>query len=127
MPIASDSAGKYKHSWKDILVFGEFKASFKEDMRKETILQLSSYVREAFGAQPWRHLVHAFTVCGHIAHFYFFDRVGVSISKSYDISSEKGQELFMHGLLTYMKMTATQLGFDEWHKDIESLMVVIRL
>lgn len=114
-----DSSRKFRHSWKDILVFGEFKASVKGDMRKDTILQLSSYARETFAAQPWRRFVHAFTVCGNLARFYFFDRVGVSISVGYDISADsiQGQNLFMHCLFSYINMTASQLGFDELYKD----------
>lgn len=70
-------------------------------------------------AQPGRRFVYAFTVYGHLARFCFFDRMGASISTSYDISSKQGQTLFMHGLLSYMKMAATQLGFDERYKDNE--------
>ncbi|RPB25765.1 hypothetical protein L211DRAFT_782201 [Terfezia boudieri ATCC MYA-4762] len=113
------TSNKCARSWKDVLVVGELKANFNEDVSKGIILQLGSYARETFCAQPGRRFVNAFTVCGHLARFYFFDRVGVLISTCYDISSKQGQELFMHGLLTYMKMTATELGFDDRYKDIE--------
>ncbi|KAF8449547.1 hypothetical protein BGX38DRAFT_1187532 [Terfezia claveryi] len=95
------------HSWKDVLVLGEFKSNQNQDLSKKLILQVARYVRETFGAQPGRRFVHAFTVCGHLARFWFFDRVGVSIS----------QNLFMRGLLGYMEMTASQLGFDECYND----------
>ncbi|RPB21138.1 hypothetical protein L211DRAFT_453407 [Terfezia boudieri ATCC MYA-4762] len=105
------------HSWKDVLVLGELKSNQNQDLSKRLILQVARYGRETFGAQPGRRFVHAFTVCGHLARFWFFDRVGVSISECYDISTETGQKSFMHGLLGYMEMTASQLGFDECYKD----------
>ena len=112
-----DNLSASAHSWNDVLVVGEIKRSYTEEMVKETILQLARYVREIFGAQPGRRFVHAFTVCGHRARFWFFDRVGVSISTVHNISSTQGQKSFMHGLLSYMKMSALQLGFDGHYKD----------
>ena len=106
-----------KHSWKDVLVLGELKSNLNQDLSKKLILQVARYVRETFGAQPGRRFVHAFTVCGHLARFWFFDRVGVSISNYCDLSTETGQNFFMRGLFCYMEMTASQLGFDDRYKD----------
>ena len=121
------SPKKFKHSWRDILVIGEFKASLKCDIRKDTILQLSSYVLEAFRAQPGRRFVHAFTVCGHVARFYFFDHVGVSISTSYDISSKHGQVHFMQAPFMALELL---LNLDNhrchtWRHDLESFFYVL--
>ncbi|KAF8429921.1 hypothetical protein BGX38DRAFT_1232623, partial [Terfezia claveryi] len=108
---------KSNHSWKDVLVLEEFKSNSKMDLGKSLILQLARYVREAFGAQPGRRFMHAFTMYGERARFWMFDRVGISISVFYNISTEPGQNFFIHGLLCYMVMTASQLGFDERYKD----------
>ncbi|KAF8418146.1 hypothetical protein EV426DRAFT_709849 [Tirmania nivea] len=104
--------------WKDILVIGKLKADPSDDLSRDTILQTAHSVQETFAAQPGRRFVHAFTVCGHVARFWFFDRVGVSISTCYNISTKPGQNFFMRGLHSYMKMTASRLGFDERYKDI---------
>ena len=58
------SHAKSEHSWKDVLVLGEFKSNSNQDVGKCLILQLARYVREAFCVQPGRRFVHAFTVCG---------------------------------------------------------------
>ena len=107
-----------KHSWKHVLVPGEFKYNSREDCSQRILIQLAGYVREVYGAQPGRMFVHAFTVCGSIVRFWLFDRASVSISKAYNILEKPNKSLLVRALLGYTMMSAGQLGFDERYKDV---------
>ena len=109
--------GKKNHDWRDVLVLGEFKSNANEDFSQDILLQLASYVRKVYGAQPGRRFVHAFTICGNILRFYLFDRAGVSISPSTDISLENNQLALLKAMRAYLAMTPSQLGFDERYKN----------
>ncbi|KGQ00833.1 hypothetical protein PAAG_12498 [Paracoccidioides lutzii Pb01] len=50
----STSLSQGKHDWRDILVIGELKISEKEIRTKDTLLQISCYVRDVFATQPTR-------------------------------------------------------------------------
>jgi len=101
------------HSWQNVLIPAELKASSSEDCTSDTIVQLASYVREVFGAQFNRRFVHAFTICGPYFRCYLFDRAGVSISQRLSITKNvRTQALFARILVGYMDMSAQGLGFD---------------
>ena len=100
--ISSTSA---RHNWVSVLVPGELKAPAFNDATPDTIMQLAGYVREVFGAQITRRLVHAFTICGSILRCYLFDRAGVSISEKIDIcKNSRTQQLFIKILQCYTSM-----------------------
>ena len=115
-PLA-DVTKRVVHSWRDVLVPREFKYNSREDCSQRTVTQLAGYVREVFGAQPGRMFVHAFTVCGSIVRFWFFDRACVSISKAYNIQEESNKFLLVRAFLGYTMMSAVQLGFNDRYKD----------
>ena len=108
-------AGSTRHDWTNVLVLGEFKSNANEDCSRDTLLQLASCVREVFGAQPGRRLVHAFAICGSKLRFYLFDRAGVSISSATDIRFNS--HLLLKAMGAYSTMTPSQLGYDERYKD----------
>ncbi|KAF8416442.1 hypothetical protein EV426DRAFT_626679 [Tirmania nivea] len=102
-----------RHSWYDVLVPGELKASAGKDCTSDTIVQLAGYVREVFGSQVNRRFIHAFTICGSMFRCYLFDRSGGSISDRFDIRKNgKTENLFVRILLGYVAMSPQQLGFD---------------
>ena len=103
----------YTHAWHNVLVPAELKASPSEDCTSDTIVQLAGYVREVFGSQLNRRLVHGFTICGPYFRCYLFDRAGVSISQRLCITkNDRTEALFARILAGYMDMSAQELGFD---------------
>ena len=103
------------HSWRHVLVFGEFKCNSSLDCTPQIVLQLANYARQTFGAQPGRLFVHAFSISHTIMRCWQFDRSGVSISTAIDI--RKDAEGFLRAILGYATMNERQLGFDPKYLD----------
>ncbi|KAF3484188.1 uncharacterized protein GIQ15_03512 [Arthroderma uncinatum] len=99
-----------KHNWKDIRVVGKLKRAEAEIGTKKTLLQMASYVREVFIAQPTRRFVHAFIVCGLKAEAWIFDRSGPFSSGSYNIHEDPKRFFLM--VVGYTMMSDEELGLD---------------
>lgn len=118
-PTATDPV---RHSWLEVLVPGELKASPIKDGSPDTIVQLAGYVREVFGAQVNRRFVHGFTICGSLFRCYLFDRSGVSISNRFNIrKNTKTHNLLIRILSGYSTMSEQQLGFDTNYTDANGM------
>lgn len=112
IPVPADNETS-RYSWTEVLVPGELKASSGKDGDPDTVVQLAGYVREVFGAQPTRRLVHGFTICGSIFRCYLFDRAGVSASTAFNIcKNARALNLFVRVLCAYKLMTPVEMGFD---------------
>ncbi|OJD11578.1 hypothetical protein AJ78_07680 [Emergomyces pasteurianus Ep9510] len=98
------------HDWRDILVVGELKQSKEEIRTKGTLLQMSSYVREVFAAQPTQRFVHAFAVCGTKMEAWVFDRSGPYSSGIIDVYADSRR--FFQVLVGYTMMSDDELGLD---------------
>ncbi|EEH32994.2 hypothetical protein PAAG_04047 [Paracoccidioides lutzii Pb01] len=94
----------------DILVVGELKKSNKEIRTKDTLLQMSCYVREVFAAQPTRRFIHAFAVCGTKMEPWVFDRSGPYSSGIIDVYQDSRR--FFQVFVRYTMMSDEQLGLD---------------
>ncbi|EDN09515.1 predicted protein [Histoplasma mississippiense (nom. inval.)] len=101
-----------KHNWRDILVVGELKKSTEEIKTKDTLLQMSRYVREVFTAQPTRRFIHAFAVCGTKMEAWVFDRSGPYSSGVIDVY--KDSRRFFQVLVGYTMMSDEELGLDSF-------------
>ncbi|KAI5799245.1 hypothetical protein DFH27DRAFT_88565 [Peziza echinospora] len=99
-----------RHSWRNVLVLGEFKCNSNLDCTPDIVLQLASYARQIFGAQPGRLLVHGFSISHTIMRCWQFDRSGISISEAINICEDA--ERFLRTILGYTTMNERQLGFD---------------
>jgi hypothetical protein len=97
-------------SWADVRVIGELKSNPAKSNCDSTVIQLANYVREVFGAQPWRRWVMCFTLCGTEFRVWQFDRGGAVGSTIIDIHSEWA--LFLTAFLSFASMGATEIGFD---------------
>ncbi|KAL2371887.1 hypothetical protein RJ035_001594 [Blastomyces gilchristii] len=106
----STSLSQVKHNWRDILVVGELKKSKEEIRTKDTLLQMSCYVRDVFAAQPTRRFIHAFAVCGAKMEAWMFDRSGPYSSGVIDIY--KDSRRFFQMLVGYTMMSDEELGLD---------------
>ena len=104
--VASDGV----HDWKDCLVVGELTKSDIGKRSKEKFVQLATYVRNVFFAQPIRRFVHAFLVFGVQMQLWVFDRSGAYSCSSFNIRQEPQQ--FIRVLAGYAWMTAQELGLD---------------
>ncbi|EDN06067.1 predicted protein [Histoplasma mississippiense (nom. inval.)] len=101
-----------KHDWRDILVVGELKKSTEEIKTKDTLLQMSRYVREVFTAQPTRRFIHAFAVCGTKMEAWVFDRSGPYSSGVIDVYEDSRR--FFQVLVGYTMMSDEELGLDSF-------------
>ncbi|EDN02615.1 predicted protein [Histoplasma mississippiense (nom. inval.)] len=101
-----------KHDWRDILVVGELKKSTEEIKTKDTLLQMSRYVREVFTAQPTRRFIHAFAVCGTKMEAWVFDRSGPYSSGIIDVYEDSRR--FFQVLVGYTMMSDEELGLDSF-------------
>lgn len=90
--------------WCDALVIGEFKVLASLN---KTVLQLASYVREVFGAQPNRRFVLGFTLCGHDMRIWQFDRAGAIGSKAIHILNQL--EMFIRVVIGFCTMDSASL------------------
>ncbi|EDN11291.1 predicted protein [Histoplasma mississippiense (nom. inval.)] len=106
------SPSRNKHDWRDILVVGELKKSTEEIKTKDTLLQMSRYVREVFAAQPTRRFVHAFAVCGTEMEAWVFDRSGPYSSGVIDVYEDSRR--FFQVLVGYTMMSDEELGLDSF-------------
>ncbi|EDN02894.1 predicted protein [Histoplasma mississippiense (nom. inval.)] len=106
------SPSRNKHDWRDILVVGELKKSKEEIKTKDTLLQMSRYVREVFAAQPTRRFVHAFAVCGTKMEAWVFDRSGPYSSGVIDVYEDSRR--FFQVLVGYTMMSDEDLGLDSF-------------
>ncbi|OJD25348.1 hypothetical protein ACJ73_03285 [Blastomyces percursus] len=104
------SRSQNMHDWRDILVVGELKQSKEEIRTKGTLLQMSSYVREVFAAQPTRRFVHAFAVCGTKMKAWVFDRSGLYSSGIIDVHVDSRR--FFQVLVAHTMMSDEELGLD---------------
>jgi hypothetical protein len=99
----------YTPSWADVRVIGELKSNPAKSNCDSTVVQLANYVREVFGAQPWRRWVMCFTLCGTEFRVWQFDRGGAVGSTIIDIHSDWA--LFLTAFLFFATMGATEIGF----------------
>lgn len=97
-------------AWEHIRVIAELKVNPGESDTDHTVIQLASYVREIFWAQPTRRWVHAFTLCGDLMRCYRFDRSGLTTSTAFSINARPLR--FARIACSYACMDAEQLGFD---------------
>ena len=99
-----------KHDWKDVRVIGELKQS-KWPLKK-ILLQLATYIRDAFTAQPTRRFIHGFFLHGTIMELWVFDRSGPYSSGEFDIHEEP--EKFIRAIAGYAMMDDEELGLDTY-------------
>ncbi|EER36675.1 serine/threonine protein kinase Sgk2 [Histoplasma capsulatum H143] len=105
-----EGGSRNNHNWKDVRVVGELKQSEQEIRSKNTVLQISRYVRDIFTAQPTRRFVHAFAVCGTKMETWVFDRSGPYSSGVLDVY--KDPERFFQVILGYAMMSDEELGLN---------------
>jgi len=110
-------------SWHNVRVVGELKSNQDQASLDKTIIQLSNYVREVFGAQPGRRWVHGFTLCGCYMRVWLFDRAGATGSTSINIHQQP--RLFLKVICGYAGMDAAEVGFEEtikWQLDEQEMV-----
>lgn len=104
-------AGPDSHCyWLQILVPGELKSNPTADRRSQAWLDLATYVREVFAAQPSRRFVLGFTLCGSLMRVWEFDRLGALASDLFDIHKQALR--FVRAVLGFLHMSEEELGFD---------------
>lgn len=101
-----------KHNWKDVHVVGELKQSERalQENFKASLLQLTRYARDVFAAQPTRHFVHGFLLCGSLMELWIFDRSGPYGSGPFNIHKEPKK--FIQAITGYAMMSDNELGLD---------------
>lgn len=108
--LSSTTLTTHPHHWRNVRVVGELKQSDDLSNRAGTIIQLAEYVRQIFYAQPFRHYVHSFTICGDHMRAWQFDRSGGIASHAFSINEEP--LLFLQAVIFYSTATAEDIGFD---------------
>lgn len=97
-----------KPDWQDVLVVGELEQS--KHPFKSLLLQLVTYIRDVFSAQPTRRFVHSFFIHGTIMELWVFDRSGPYSSGEFDIHEKP--ENFIRAITGYALMDDDELGLD---------------
>ena len=103
-----------KYDMKDFLVIGELTSSDKSTTWKRKFLQLATYMRDIFSAQPTRRFVHGFLLFGTQMQLWVFDRSGAYSSDSFDILQQPDR--FIRAITGYALMTDEELGLDTFIK-----------
>lgn len=103
-----------KHDVKDFLVIGELTSSDKSTTWKRKFLQLATYMRDIFSAQPTRRFVHGFLLFGTQMQLWIFDRSGAYSSETFDILQRPDR--FIRTITGYALMTDEDLGLDTFMK-----------
>ncbi|KAF8539849.1 hypothetical protein BDD12DRAFT_674493, partial [Trichophaea hybrida] len=85
--------------WHNVRVVGKLQSNQDQASLDKTILQLSNYVREIFGAQPGRRWVHGYTLCGCHLCVWLFDRAVATGSTSINIHQQP--KLFLKVICGY--------------------------
>jgi hypothetical protein len=97
-------------SWKDMHIVVEIKQSDEDDGRANTSLEIASYAREVFGAQPNRRFIFGLTLCGMTMRLWLFDRAGVISSLPFNIKD--GPDMLVHTIVGFCTMNNATLGYD---------------
>jgi len=119
-----DVASADKHDVKDFRVIGELTTSSKSTMWRKKFLQLATYMRGIFAAQPTRRLVHGFLLFDTQMQLWVFDRSGAYSSDTFDIL--KQPDRFIRASTGYALMTEEELDLDTFTKrDREGLSVAV--
>ena len=103
-----------KHDVRDFLVIGELTSSDKSATWKRKFLQLATYMRDIFSAQPSRRFVHGFLLFGTQMQLWVFDRSGAYSSDSFDILQQSDR--FIRTITGYALMEDEELGLDTFMK-----------
>jgi len=93
-------------------VIGELTNSSKSTMWKKKFLQLATYMRDVFAAQPTQRFVHGFLLFDTQMQLWVFDRSGAYSSDTFDIL--KQPDRFIRAVNGYALMTDKELGLDEF-------------
>jgi len=81
-------------------------------MWKKKFLQLATYMRDVFAAQPTQRFVHGFLLFDTQMQLWVFDRSGAYSSDTFDIL--KQPDRFIRAVNGYALMTDKELGLDEF-------------
>jgi hypothetical protein len=106
--VKSRSAATETHNVYDISVIGELTSSEKSKRWMEKFIQLATYMRDVFSAQPTRRFVHGFIIFAAQMQLWVFDRSGAYSSDTFDIRKEP--QRFIHAIVGYAMMTDEDLG-----------------
>lgn len=99
-----------RHKWTQILVPGEVNSHPAADRASKARLDLARCAREVFSAQPTRHFVLGFSLCGSFMRVWVFDPLGGIASEQFDINKDGLR--FVSTMLGFFWMSGEQFGFD---------------
>lgn len=120
----SDAASADVHNMGDVLVVGELTSSKKSARWRPKFVQLATYVRDVFSAQPTRRFVHGFLLFATQMQLWVFDRSGAFSSTTFDIFEDP--ERFIRAISGYALMNNEELGLDTFiQKDGKRTSVTI--
>ena len=120
----SDAASAEVHSIGDVLVVGELTSSKKSARWRPKFVQLATYMRDVFSAQPTRRFVHGFLLFATQMQLWVFDRSGAYSSTTFDILEDP--ERFIRAISGYALMNDEELGLDTFiQKDGKRTSVTI--
>ncbi|CAD6501118.1 BgTH12-01372 [Blumeria graminis f. sp. triticale] len=94
----------------DLPLRGQICLSTTVGRRKVRFIQLATYVRQIFYAQPLRRFVHGFCLFDKEIEFWMIDRTG-AYSSGY-ISIENDEQALVRAISSYLLMSDKELGLD---------------
>lgn len=103
-----------RHDVKGFLMIGELTSSDKSATWKRKSLQLATYMRDIFSAQPTRRFVHGFLLFSTQMQLWVFDRSGAYSSDTFDVLQQPDR--FIRAVTGYALMTDEELGLDTFIK-----------
>ncbi|OAA38860.1 serine/threonine-protein kinase Sgk2 [Metarhizium rileyi] len=119
--VVSLEVDNARHSWRDVLVFGDLK---KADRKTKALwLQVGSAVRNVFAHQPRRLFVHAFTLTGSAMEIWVFDRSGPYSGALFEIHEEP--EKFIRVTCGYLMVSDEELGLETLTKEKDGVLSII--
>ncbi|SZF02222.1 unnamed protein product [Blumeria hordei] len=120
--INSIDLNSEEDDWKHVRVVGGLSTKPAEGRRKVKFVELATYVRKIFCAQPLRRFVHGFCLFDKEIEFWLIDRTGAYSSGF--ISIENDEQVLVRAICSYLLMSDEELGLDTTIRHVDRRSVI---
>ncbi|VDB83492.1 Bgt-60033 [Blumeria graminis f. sp. tritici] len=108
--------------WSQVRVVAGLSEKPSRSRRKVRFIQLATYVRQIFYAQPLRRFVHGFCLFDKEIEFWMIDRTG-AYSSGY-ISIENDEQALVRAISSYLLMSDKELGLDTTIRQVDGRSMI---
>ncbi|CCU83174.1 serine/threonine-protein kinase Sgk2 [Blumeria hordei DH14] len=108
--------------WSQVRVVAGLSGKPSKSRRKVRFIELATYVRQIFNAQPLRRFVHGFCLFDKEIEFWMIDRTG-AYSSGY-INIENDEWALVRAITSYLLMSDIELGLDTTIRQVDGRSII---